>query len=69
MTQAPAPAGRRDTTEILPTSDCDPYSGRRTPVAGQFDWGGTGLKRYRARPKITSSGSETRNRAQEQKVV
>lgn len=64
-----APARRPAVIEILPVGDCDSHSGRSTPVAGQFDWGGTRSKRYRARPKITSSGSGTRRRAQEQKVV
>ncbi len=64
-----APARRPATIEILPVSDCDPHSGRKTPVARQFDWGGTRSKRYRACPKISSAASETRQRAQEQKEV
>jgi hypothetical protein len=64
-----APARHPATHETLPVSDCDPHSGRSTPIAGQFDWGGTRSKRYQARPKAISSGSETRSRAQEQKMA
>ncbi len=62
-------ARRPGSIEILPVGDCDSHSWRRTPVAGQFDWGGTCSKEYRARPKIISSGSGTRRRAQEHKMV
>ena len=68
MTEVRAPARRPDIREILPVSDCDPHSGRRTPIAGQFDWGGTRSKRYRARPMSISRGSGTRGRVQEQKM-
>ena len=34
----------------------------RTPVDGQFGWGGTGLKRYQARPKVNSGGTEIHRR-------
>ena len=37
-----------------------PYVG--TAVGGQFDWGGTPLKRYQWRPKVDSNGSEIRCR-------
>ena len=30
----------------------------KTLVDGQFGWGGTRLKRYQARPKVGSSGTE-----------
>ena len=59
-------ARRRGVSEILPTNDRVPHSGRKTPIAWQFGWGGTRSKRYRACPKITSSGSEIRSRVQEQ---
>ncbi len=31
---------------------------KRTPVDGQFGWGGTRLKRYQAAPKVGSGGTE-----------
>ena len=34
----------------------------RTPVDGQFGWGGTRLKRYQARPKVGSGGTEIHRR-------
>lgn len=40
-----------------------------TSIGGQFDWGGTLLKRYQEGPKISSSGSEIRCRVQGQKLV
>ena len=35
---------------------------KRTPVDGQFGWGGTRLKRYQARPKVGSGGTEIHRR-------
>src|SRR3989344_6101981 len=40
---------------------------RGTPFGGQLGWGGTPLKRYQGRPKVCSSESEIRSRAQGQK--
>ena len=34
------------------------FFGLWTLVDGQFGWGGTRLKRYQARPKVGSSGTE-----------
>lgn len=34
----------------------------RTPIDGQFGWGGTGLKWYQARPKVDSGGTEIHRR-------
>ncbi len=39
----------------------------RTPVGGQFGWGGTQLKRYQLGPKVDSTGLEILCRVQEQK--
>ena len=35
---------------------------KRTPVDGQFGWGGTRLKRYQARPKVGAGGTEIHRR-------
>ena len=43
----------------LPFWDYDPNSEKRTPIGGQFAWGGTPLKRYQGRAMVDSSGSET----------
>ena len=34
------------------------YSHARTPIGGQFGWGGTLLKRYQQGPKVGSGRSE-----------
>jgi hypothetical protein len=41
----------------------------RTPVGGQFDWGGTPTTRYHRSPKVSSSESELRSRVQKQKLA
>lgn len=40
-----------------------------TTAGGQFGWGGTPLKMYQGRPKVSSVGSELRRRGQGQKLA
>jgi hypothetical protein len=40
-----------------------------TTAGGQFGWGGTPLKKYQGRPKVSSVGSELRRRGQGQKLA
>ncbi len=41
----------------------------RTPIGGQFGWGGTLLKMYQQGPKVNSEGLEILCRVQEQKLA
>ncbi len=47
-----------DAYETPPNKVCVAYSERKTPVGGQFGWGGTLLKMYQQSPKVGSDGSE-----------
>ena len=40
-----------------------------TTAGGQFGWGGTPLKMYQGRPKVSSGGSEIHRRGQGQKLA
>jgi hypothetical protein len=60
-----------DANVTPPLHGCVSYQGvsSGTTAGGQFGWGGTPLKRYQGRPKVSSGGSELRRRGQGQKLA